>query len=141
MPGGPNEKTLPQPLRRGCHGCSGRRRDAGARPAAAGVYWSGDICHSAQAHEARKGTAIGAIAGGVLGAAVTKNRAAGALIGGSIGAVAGHAIGKSQVQCVAYPPHYVRHANCQWVREKYHGQWRQFEVCRDRDGYWRPSGR
>ncbi len=106
-----------------------------------GVYWSGDICHSAQAHEARKGTAIGAIAGGVLGAAVTKNRAAGALIGGSIGAVAGHAIGKSQVQCVAYPPHYVRRANCQWVRENYHGQWRQFEVCRDRDGYWRPSGR
>ena len=107
----------------------------------AGVYWSGDICHAAQAHEARKGTAIGAVAGGVLGAAVTKNRAAGALIGGSAGALIGHSVGKSQVQCIAYPAHYSRHHNCQWVQEKYHGRWQQFEVCRDRDGYWRPSGR
>jgi hypothetical protein len=106
-----------------------------------GVYWSGDICHAAQAHEARKGTAIGAIAGGVLGAAVTKNRAAGALIGGSIGAVAGHAIGKSQVQCIAYPPRYSRRHGCQWVQENYQGRWHQFEVCQGRDGYWRPSGR
>jgi hypothetical protein len=115
---------------------------ATARPALAqDYYWSGDICHAAQKHEARKGTAIGAVAGGVLGAAVTKNRAAGALIGGSAGALIGHSVGKSQVQCIAYPPHYQHRQSCRWIEEKQQGRWRQFEVCQGGDGYWRPSGR
>ena len=106
-----------------------------------GVYWSGDICHSAQAHEARKGTAIGAIAGGVLGAAVTKNRAA---RGADwwVDRRGGRPRDRQKPGAVRrLPAALLRRANCQWVREKYHGQWRQFEVCRDRDGYWRPSGR
>ena len=115
---------------------------AAAAPAAAqGYYWSGDICHAAQKHEARKGATIGAVTGGVVGAAVTKNRVAGALIGGSAGALIGHSIGKSQVQCIAYPPHVHRRHNCRWIQEKTHGEWRQFEVCQGSDGYWRPSGR
>jgi len=106
-----------------------------------GTYWTGDICHAAQAHEARRGTRIGAIAGGVLGAAVTRNRVAGALIGGTAGAVAGSAIGRSQVRCVAPPPRFRSRRNCQWVQDHFHGRWHTFEVCRHHDGVWRPSGR
>lgn len=106
-----------------------------------GMYWTGDICRAAQAHEARRGTRIGAVAGGVIGAAVTRNRAAGALIGGTTGALAGSAIGRSQVRCVAPPPHFHRRRNCQWVQDHFHGRWHTFEVCQGRDGVWRPSGR
>ncbi len=42
-----------------------------------------------------KGTAIGAAAGGVLGALIFKNDVAGALIGAAIGGAAGNLIGKS----------------------------------------------
>lgn len=106
-----------------------------------GVYWSGDICRSAQAHEARRGTRTGAIVGGVVGAAVAPNRAAGALIGGTAGAVAGSAIGRSRIRCIAPPPHHSRRHNCHWVQDWVNGRWQTFEVCRDRDGFWRPSGR
>jgi len=106
-----------------------------------GIYWTGDICRAAQAHEARRGATVGAIAGGVLGAAVSRNRAAGAVVGGTAGALAGHAIGRSQVRCVARPPHFRPHRNCQWVEDRFHGRWHTFEVCQGRDGAWRPSGR
>ena len=106
-----------------------------------GVYWTGDICRAARAHEGRRGATVGAIAGGALGAAVTRNRVAGAVIGGTAGAVAGNAIGRSQVRCVSVPPSFRPRRNCQWVEDRFNGRWHTFEVCQGRDGAWRPSGR
>ena len=55
---------------------------------------------------------------------------------------AGHAIGASSVTCLPYPPRVVAHeANCRWVAEDVGGAAHDFEVCKDRDGVWRPSGR
>jgi hypothetical protein len=105
-----------------------------------GIYWSGDICRSAQAHEARRGRRTGALLGGTIGAAAGGSAGA-AIVGGTIGAVAGNAIGRSRVRCIAPPPHHSRRHNCQWVQDQVNGRWQTFEVCRDRDGFWRPSGR
>jgi outer membrane lipoprotein SlyB len=44
-----------------------------------------------------KGTVIGGLTGGTLGAAVSNNRTQGALIGGVVGAVAGNQIAKKKV--------------------------------------------
>jgi hypothetical protein len=71
------------------------------------------------------------------------------VLGAGVGALAGHQIGKSSVRCVAPPPRvqarYDRNRaaynNCRWVQEYYGGRDHDFEVCRDRDGVWRPSGR
>ncbi|HWF78882.1 MAG TPA: hypothetical protein VN694_17080 [Caulobacteraceae bacterium] len=105
-----------------------------------GVYWSGDICRNAQAHEARRGTRTGAIVGGTIGAAASRS-VGGALIGGTVGAVAGSAIGRSRIRCVAPPPRHSRRHNCQWVQDWVNGRWQTFEVCRDHNGFWRASGR
>ena len=104
-----------------------------------GRYWTGDICRSAQAHEARRGRRTGALVGGTIGAAV--GGGGGALIGGTVGAVSGNAIGRSQVRCVAPPPRHSHRHNCQWVQDQVNGHWQTFEVCRDHNGAWRPSGR
>jgi hypothetical protein len=106
-----------------------------------GVFWTGDICRSAQAHEARRGRRIGAVAGGTIGAAAGGSAGA-ALLGGTLGAVAGNAIGRNQVRCVDPPPQRSRRHNCQWVQQQDpHGRWQTFEVCRNHNGEWRPSGR
>jgi hypothetical protein len=105
-----------------------------------GIYWSGDICRAAQAHEARRGRRTGALVGGTIGAVAGRSAGA-AIVGGTLGAVAGNAIGRSQVRCVAPPPQRSRRHNCQWVQDQVNGRWQTFEVCRDRDGFWRPSGR
>ena len=104
-----------------------------------GVFWTGDICRAAQAHEARRGRRTGALVGGTIGAAA--GGGGGALVGGTIGAVAGNAIGRSQVRCVAPPPHHSHRHNCQWVQDQVNGRWQTFEVCRNSNGEWRPSGR
>lgn len=114
-------------------------------------YGSGDVCATQRRSSANKGTAIGAVAGAVLGGTVAGNGAKteGAILGAGLGAVAGHQIGKSQVKCVNPPPRvaarYKQQArtnnNCRWVQEYYGGRNHDFEVCRDRDGVWRPSGR
>ena len=50
--------------------------------------------------------------------------------------------GQGSVQCLAYPPRVQTHQhNCRWVEDAYDGAVHQFEVCRDPDGVWRPSGR
>jgi hypothetical protein len=105
-----------------------------------GIYWTGDICRSARAHAANRGTAIGAVTGGAVGAAVGGN-ATGAIVGAGAGALAGRAIGRSRVRCVDPPPRRSRRHNCQWVQDNFNGRWHTFEVCRGRDGAWRPSGR
>jgi hypothetical protein len=107
-------------------------------------YGSVDPCHAAQRQAANNGTVTGGILGAVVGSAVAGrgSRLGGAVVGGAVGAVAGHAVGKSSVRCAAYPRRISYHRpNCRWVEEYYGGRDHSFEVCRDRDGVWRPSGR
>ena len=110
-------------------------------------YGRGDICRQERREAGNKGTVTGAIVGGVLGAAVAGKGAKteGAVLGGVVGAVAGHEIGKRRVKCETYPSRikqtqYSRN-NCQWVQEYYGNRDHSFEVCRGKDGVWRPSGR
>jgi hypothetical protein len=43
---------------------------------------------------------------------------------------------------VCHPSRVADHrANCHWVRETYDGADHDFELCKDSDGVWRPSGR
>jgi len=109
----------------------------------AGASWSGDVCHQQKDAAAAHGTFLGAIFGGVFGAAVApRNRAAGAVVGGGAGAVIGHAAGADSIDCLPYPPRVEAHdANCDWVSQSYDGAPHQFEVCKAPDGVWRPSGR
>jgi len=107
-------------------------------------YGSVDPCRAAQRQAANNGTLTGGILGAVVGSAVAGrgSRLGGAVVGGAVGAVAGHAVGKSSVRCAAYPRRISYHRpNCRWVAEHYRGADHSFEVCRDHDGVWRPSGR
>lgn len=110
-------------------------------------YGSGDVCREQQRQSANKGTVIGGLSGALLGGAVAGNGAKteGAVLGGVVGAVAGHQIAKRNVQCSSYPKRVARssyqRSNCRWVQERYDGRNQSFEVCRGRDGVWRPSGR
>ena len=86
----------------------------------------------------------GLVAGGLIGAFVGSQmagrgaRTEGSVIGGVAGAALGHHIGKSSVRCIGYPDRIASHqSNCRWVQE----YTQTFEVCRGRDGVWRPSGR
>lgn len=107
-------------------------------------YGKGDLCASQRREAGQKG----AIAGGLLGAVVGSQVAAkgakteGAVLGAAVGAVAGNQIAKRNVRCVNYPRRIThRRSNCRWVQEYYGGRNHDFEVCRGRDGVWRPSGR
>lgn len=106
-------------------------------------YGDGDVCRAEQRRQANTGTAVGAVAGALLGSAVAAKGAKteGAVLGGAVGAVAGHQIAKSRVKCLDYPHRVSARANCRWVQEYYGGRNHSFEVCRGRDGVWRPSGR
>lgn len=110
-------------------------------------YGSGDICRAEQRAAAKRGTIVGGLAGALVGSTVAGrgDRTEGALIGGAVGAVAGHEIGKGKVNCTAYPKRIRQTENtrgrCHWVQEREDGRVEGFEVCRGRDGVWRPSGR
>ncbi|MET0294391.1 MAG: glycine zipper 2TM domain-containing protein [Phenylobacterium sp.] len=106
-------------------------------------YGSGDICRSEQRRSANTGTVIGGLAGAAVGRSVAADnaRTEGTLLGAAVGAVAGHQIGKSRVNCTGYPRGVSARSNCRWVQEYYGGRNHDFEVCRGRDGVWRPSGR
>jgi outer membrane lipoprotein SlyB len=106
-------------------------------------YGSGDICRAEQRRSATAGAVIGGAAGAVVGRSVAADnaRTEGTLLGAAVGAVAGHQIGKSRVKCVNYPRRVAARSNCRWVQEYYGGRNHDFEVCRGRDGVWRPSGR
>ena len=99
--------------------------------------WRYDPCSYQRHVAARNGTIAGGVLGALVGSAVAGrgNHTAGALIGGTAGAVAGHQIGAHSVRCGAYPVGYRHHRGCHWITDL-HG--RSYEVCRDRDGYWRP---
>jgi hypothetical protein len=102
--------------------------------------WREDPCRYDRHVAGRNGTVVGGVLGALIGSQVAGrgNRTAGALIGGGVGAVAGHQIGAHSVECNAYPTGYRYHAGCRWVTDRSGGRPRSFEVCRDRDGYWRP---
>ncbi len=107
-------------------------------------YGSGDVCASQKRQAGNKGALVGGLLGAVVGSQVAARGAKteGAVLGGAVGAVAGNQIAKKNVRCVDYPRRVsYRRDNCRWVQEYYGGRNHDFEVCRGRDGVWRPSGR
>ena len=110
----------------------------------ASAYGSGDVCAAQRRSAGNKGTVVGGLLGAVIGSQVAAKgvRTEGAVLGGAVGAVAGHAIAKRNVRCTTYPSRIASHrSNCKWVQETYGGRAHNFELCRGRDGVWRPSGR
>ena len=107
-------------------------------------YGRDDLCQQEKRDSANKGTVVGALVGAVVGSQIAGHghKGAGALVGAGAGALAGRQIGKSRVNCKSYPQRYgYGPDNCRWVEEDHRGRTREFEVCQDRDGEWRPSGR
>ena len=120
-----------------------------------------DPCRDQQRQSANKGTIVGGLVGALAGGGVAAKGAKteGALLGGAVGAVAGHEIGKRNSKCSSYRPapaprpaayrssnnyqrsSYSQPSNCRWVQDNYGGRNHSYEVCRGRDGVWRPSGR
>jgi len=110
-------------------------------------YGTVDPCRDEKRAAGNRGAVMGGLAGALVGGAVAGrgDRTEGALIGGAVGAVAGHQIGRSRVTCGNYPrrirqTEYSR-SRCHWVQEYDGRRTQSFEVCRGRDGVWRPSGR
>ena len=115
-----------------------------------------DPCREQQRQSANKGTIVGGVVGALAGGGVAAKGAKteGALLGGAVGAVAGHEIGKRNAKCDRYRPapratyrnnnvqrsNYAASSNCRWVKDSYNGRTQSFQVCRDRDGVWRPRG-
>lgn len=106
-------------------------------------YGSTDPCAAAKKSAGNKGAIGGALIGGLLGGSVAGNGAKteGAVLGAAVGAVAGNQIAKRNVRCTSYPASVAQRSNCHWITETYDGRDHSFEVCRGRDGVWRPSGR
>jgi len=106
-------------------------------------YGEGDVCAAQRRSSANKGTLAGGLVGALIGGSVAAKGAKteGAVLGGALGAVAGHEIAKRNVKCASYPHRISQRSNCRWVQEYYGGRNHGFEVCRSRDGTWRPSGR
>ncbi|OYU70540.1 MAG: hypothetical protein CFE28_11400 [Alphaproteobacteria bacterium PA2] len=110
-------------------------------------YGSGDICVAKKKEATANGTIAGGAIGALAGAALAgkKDRAAGAVIGGLVGAGVGHQVGKHYIKCSPYPTRVAQTAysrkNCQWITETYDGRDHDLEICRNKDGVWRPSGR
>jgi len=121
-----------------------------------------DSCGEQRRQSANKGTIVGGLVGALAGGGVAAKgvKTEGALLGGAVGAVAGHEIGKRNSTCNNYRPaprpahrssqptgasyqrsSYSQPSNCRWVQDNYGGRSQNYEVCRGRDGVWRPSGR
>lgn len=112
-----------------------------------GDYGYDDVCADQKQSSTTKGTIAGGVLGALAGSAVAGhgNKTEGAILGGVVGAGIGHQVGKHNVKCAPYPRRisqtdYSRN-NCRWIQEHYDGRNHDLEVCRDRDGTWRPSGR
>ena len=106
-------------------------------------YGTQDPCWAAKRRAGNRGALEGGVLGAVIGSAVAghDSQLGGAVVGGTVGAVAGHEIGRNSVRCIAYPRRFHARLHCRWVEQDYGGRPHQFELCRDRDGVWRPSGR
>lgn len=108
--------------------------------APSGTVYRSDPCRAQKRESGTAGAVIGGIAGAVVGSQVAGRgaRTEGAVIGGVGGAVVGHQIGKHSVKCGAYPRGYRARGGCRWINDRYQGRNYSYEVCRGRDGYWRP---
>jgi uncharacterized protein YcfJ len=104
--------------------------------------WQEDPCRAERHDAARNGTVAGGLIGALVGSQIAGrgNHTAGAIVGGTVGAVAGHQIGAHSVECRAYPAGYRHHYGCHWVSDYYRGRTHTYEVCRTRNGDWRPYG-
>lgn len=112
-----------------------------AQPYAA--YGPYDPCVAAKRAAGANGAVTGGALGAVIGSAIAGRGSTfgGAIVGGTVGAVAGHEIGRNSVRCLAYPHRIPPRVHCRWVEQDWHGRPHQFELCRDPNGVWRPSGR
>jgi hypothetical protein len=95
-----------------------------------------DICARKQAVKTQQGAVTGAVIGAIAGYALggRGHKVAGAALGGAGGAVVGGSVAHSNFRCAEYPRGYYAHRRCRWVEDDGHG----FEICRSRDGEWRP---
>ncbi len=98
-----------------------------------------DPCHEAKHEAGERGAVTGGLLGALAGSLVAGHghKLGGAVVGGAVGAVAGNQIARNNIRCERYPYGYRPHPDCRWVNQDGHG----FEVCRSRDGVWRPWGR
>lgn len=105
-----------------------------------GVYYTSDPCRAEQRHKAQGGAVLGGIAGAVIGSNVAGrgNRTGGTIVGGALGAAAGHQIGKNSVSCGPAPRGVRLRAGCRWVTDHRGGRTYHYQVCRGRNGHWRP---
>ena len=62
------------------------------------AYQSYEACRAAKSRAAKRGTVIGAVAGGA-GTALLGGNLGGSLLGAGVGALAGHEIGRSTKKC------------------------------------------
>jgi hypothetical protein len=100
---------------------------AAAAPAASaqppGAQWTGDVCHEGAPAPKPAGGAPSSLFEGPAKAAPDATSA-------------------HPIECLPYPPRIQAHAApCHWVSDFYDGAAHAFEVCREGDGVWRPSGR
>jgi hypothetical protein len=88
-----------------------------------GAQWSGDVCHQGAPPPQPKGAASTSLIEGHADTAPAVSSA-------------------HPMECLAYPPRIQAHAAaCHWISNFYAGAAHEFEVCREGDGMWRPSGR
>lgn len=88
-----------------------------------GAQWTGDVCHQGTPAPKPPPTASSSLLQGHSDAAPVANSA-------------------HPIECLSYPARVKVHADpCHWVSDFYDGAAHEFEVCREGDGVWRPSGR
>lgn len=111
-------------------------------------FGRGDICAQKKQEAGAKGALIGALSGALLGRTVASkgHKTDGTLLGAAAGAGVGYGVGRLSITCIDYPPQVTQtdysRRNCRWVQQSpQDGAPRQFEVCQNADGVWRPSGR
>jgi hypothetical protein len=88
-----------------------------------GAQWNGDVCHQGAPPPKAASTPSSSLLQGHPDAATAVSSA-------------------HPIQCLPYPARIQAHADpCQWVSDFYDGAAHEFEVCREKDSVWRPSGR
>lgn len=88
-----------------------------------GAQWTGDVCHQGAPPPKLAAVQSSSLLQGHADAAPAVSSA-------------------HPMQCLAYPARVKAHADpCHWVSDFYDGAAHEFEVCREADGVWRPSGR
>ena len=134
--------------------------DYGRDPHYAGYTYYADQCQAEKQNRNVAGTAIGAVAGGLLGNAVSSGggKTGGTIIGAVAGAAIGSNVARSSINCDGGRPHWTREQTMDYDQYNgYHGQrddawYRQHDcrwvhsergdyvrVCRGPDEYYYPE--